>query len=704
MALRLQAEKPKKPVEDHDEPDAKGEGADGGPNEDIHEPVDAAAGYAPRVVKVPMHDGADVNPEIAQKQERALRGEESEGKKPDDVKKGAGWNDKDERMFQHIKDSGASEKIAAATVNKQRSKEGRLLHPKVKKADLKKGTDVETYGAGTPVKYVGSNGMPRSTMGNPNEGIPRVLQANPTNQSYAPKEGVAHGEYGKNAQGQTGPGVPWKSGPRSTLTADNNADAPPPQNSTPAPAPQVAKPDWYNNQANQNYRESHARFQAQDAARAAAAKPQQTGAQPMVATKSTPNVKLIMKGGAGSRGGKIAYYTKSGAAVYQSKVAKMAPQFSAMAHNWSNNAGSGHRDHHATAAKQHYVAAFYQHHAGNSEGAKEHLKRGDFHHASAKFGHKLGTASKEGEPAKRTMSWIEKHKKSTHDLVHGTDTKEDSLGSHHGNQDAAKHLQQTNDKAARERIDMKKSLAEDMHDASEEMSKSLSNSIGGNNMKNEVEDLFKSELGASNAEQPITKCVHCGHDLTKSDLRKGLGTHFVADDNDNPTSGGSGQVEPSRPAGGVAEHDVIAPLLKGLKGSDAGDGEEFIISKSEMNEMGMKTEGLDDDGFYTITKGEMKRLGCEQHIGFLADRKTKLSKSDAPNVIKKGGTDARATQDGPHGYSPRAGGVIGNDGNPLVQWVEGSDKQVAEYISKSGGYGPGTDESVKTQGRGYGEG
>lgn len=213
-------------------------------------------------------------------------------------------------------------------------------------------------------------------------------------------------------------------------------------------------------------------------------------------------------------------------------------------------------------------------------------------------------------------------------------------------------------------------------------------------MSNEVADLFKSELGESK-DKPITKCIHCAHDLSKSDLTKGLTTSFVADDNDNPHDGGDGQVEPSRPGSGVSENDVIAPLLKGLKGPDAGDNEQFVISKSEMETMGLATDGL-EDGWFTITKGEMKKCGAEQHIAFLADRKTRVAKSMKPNVIAKSVPQAVRP-----GYTPRAGGVHGAHGEPLVLWEKGTDAEVASYIEKSGsGYGPGTDESIRTEGRG----
>lgn len=560
-----------------------------GPNEHIGEPIDAPVGFSPRVVKVPMHDNADVNPKYheAKEDEKASK----EPSKEPTVKKGAGWSSKDERMYQHIKDGGASEQIAAATVNKHRRKEGRLLH--------KKGTAMKSA------------------------------------------------------------------------------------------APQV-------------------NFQK--------------------ATKDDGPGRIT---GPGSRGGTIAYYTKSGKPVYQSAVQKKYPQMAQMASNWTDNAiRSASSDHHATAAKQHLAAAFYAHHAGDSVAANEHMSHADYHHATAKFGHQLGTVvvdeSKQPKhPAsKRTLGWIDKHKETTRAMIHG-----------HASDNA------------------KKSLAAEI-DADSELQKAITPSIpNGDNMstkkKNEASDLFKAELGADTA-RPVTHCVHCTKPLTHGDLKKGLGVHFVAGDNDNPTSGGSGQVDPSRPGSGVSEHDVIAPLLKSCKGAEAGDGEEYPISKSEMEQMGMSVDQL-EDGWYTISKSEMKRVGAEEYIGYLADRKNQIAKSGVDSVLPKRlqgtgasppkpnasashgadsvvpkrmqGTGAtppmpkippiphgvdtvkpkrlqKGDVDGPHGYTPRAGGVQGPQGEPLVQWYKGDDEAIAKYCEQNGGYGPGTDESIRTEGNG----
>lgn len=237
----------------------------------------------------------------------------------------------------------------------------------------------------------------------------------------------------------------------------------------------------------------------------------------------------------------------------------------------------------------------------------------------------------------------------------------------------------------------------------------LTKSYKGHTMtKNVASDLFKAELG-SDPNGPVTTCVHCTKPLTHSDLQKGLGAHFVVDDNDQPHDGpeGGGRVEPSRPGAGVSEHDTIAPLLKSCKGPEAGDGEEFPILKSEMAELGMEVDDI-NDGWYTISKSEMVRLGVGDHIGYLANRKQE--------IMKKGGVDDIKSKKPPMKPAPSPsagaggiksklskGGVHGPRGEPLVVWESGTDKEVAEYIEKSGhagGYGPGTDEAIRTRGRG----
>jgi hypothetical protein len=213
-----------------------------------------------------------------------------------------------------------------------------------------------------------------------------------------------------------------------------------------------------------------------------------------------------------------------------------------------------------------------------------------------------------------------------------------------------------------------------------------------NDMSN-IEDLFKSELG--------------GADTVK---KGGLGTHFVADDNDQPSSGGSGQVESSRPGAGIPDQTEVAPLLKGLKGPEAGDDESFLITKGEMASMGMDVTDLageKENTFFVITKGETLRCtGSEENIAYLRNRKETLAKSlggrNAPTV-QKAVPDSRTATDGPaHAlYSPRAGGVVDPHGRALVEWVDnGEDARIARHIEESGGYGVGHDESIRTRGRG----
>lgn len=399
---------------------------------------------------------------------------------------------------------------------------------------------------------------------------------------------------------------------------------------------------------------------------------------------SAPNVSMIAKGGEGSRGGKIVRRTKSGHPVYESQAKKQAQVAGEAMHRWHDIADRNNSDymkttdnpeHHAVAAKQALHAAYFHHHAGDSVSAHDAMGYANHHRAKyEKAGHKS-----------RTTTAVEKlHGSTAHEIGHpGYDPEDYGLAKKEAAVDATRKKK------------INKALTP-------------SNNLGGNMQENEVSDLFKSELGANTA-APITTCVHCKHGLSKGDLKKGLGTHFVADDNDNPHSGNEGgQADtPVRGVSGVSENDEIAPLLKGLKGSEAGDKEEYPIHKSEMLSMGMSADEL-DDGWYTITKSEMQKQAPE-HLAYLADRKSRVAKSMKPTVtavkngetISKGGNSVRSTTDGPHGYSPRAGGATGTNGEPLVQWSQGSDAEVAKYIETSGGYGPGTDESIRTQGRGY---
>lgn len=191
------------------------------------------------------------------------------------------------------------------------------------------------------------------------------------------------------------------------------------------------------------------------------------------------------------------------------------------------------------------------------------------------------------------------------------------------------------------------------------------------------------ETNDEKKEKPMKKSAM--NDIFKS----AMGPHFVADDNDNPTSGGSGQVEPSRPGGGVSENDVIAPLLKSCKGSEAGAEEEFPISKSEMETMGMSTEGL-AEGWYRISKSELRRLGMQAHVDYLAERKERVAKSLTP-LVQKSVTSASVASSVQQGARPRPNGNAPN----LVIWSTGSDEAMAAYLAKSTGYGPGTDEPVR---------
>lgn len=226
--------------------------------------------------------------------------------------------------------------------------------------------------------------------------------------------------------------------------------------------------------------------------------------------------------------------------------------------------------------------------------------------------------------------------------------------------------------------------------------KSISQTGESNMAKNEIADLFKSELGED--EQPLTTCVHCTEPLTKSDLHKGQkkakkvsltskagakklsSPAFVADDNTNPSE--RINVEAIRQKVISQEQEPVHGVLKACKEDEA------PISKSEMIAMGMDVADLNDE-IYVISKSEMERLDLETFIPMLFERK-ELAKSftPKPNLSK--------------GYTPRGPGVHDSHGNPLVQWVQGDDAEVAKYIEKSAGVGycQGTDESIRTQGRG----
>jgi hypothetical protein len=107
-------------------------------------------------------------------------------------------------------------------------------------------------------------------------------------------------------------------------------------------------------------------------------------------------------------------YTNPRSGKKYSVSPKKAAGFSQMAHQWSSNAKSANTgDNHATAAKQHLAAAFYQHHAGDSAKAKTHLAAVGTHVSQAK---KLGV----GSSGKRALAWVDKNHGSTKALVSGS--------------------------------------------------------------------------------------------------------------------------------------------------------------------------------------------------------------------------------------------------------------------------------------------
>ena len=102
--------------------------------------------------------------------------------------------------------------------------------------------------------------------------------------------------------------------------------------------------------------------------------------------------------GPGSRGGKVAYKTKSGKPVYQSQARRMAVQMNQMMQNWHARATStDDPEDHAIAAKQALAAAFYDHHAGDAIAAKEAMSYADYHYRKAEAKRHTG----------RTMKWIQ---------------------------------------------------------------------------------------------------------------------------------------------------------------------------------------------------------------------------------------------------------------------------------------------------------
>jgi hypothetical protein len=125
----------------------------------------------------------------------------------------------------------------------------------------------------------------------------------------------------------------------------------------------------------------------------------------------TATGKGVSKAGPGSRGGKVAYHTKSGKPVYQSAVKRRLPQFRDMMHNWHKNASqSGDPEHHATAAKQALAHAFNAHHAGQSIDAQDAMDYAEHHR---------GQYQDKGHSS-RTTKWVDKNYDATHALVHGS--------------------------------------------------------------------------------------------------------------------------------------------------------------------------------------------------------------------------------------------------------------------------------------------
>ncbi len=111
-------------------------------------------------------------------------------------------------------------------------------------------------------------------------------------------------------------------------------------------------------------------------------------------------------GGPGSRGGQVAYTTRSGRPVYAAHARRLAPQMDRMMTSWHQTAmRSGDPEHHAIAAKQALAAAFYHHHAGDSAAAEQAMGYAD-HHLDRAGGHRS-----------RTMRWIEQHHPATRQLL-----------------------------------------------------------------------------------------------------------------------------------------------------------------------------------------------------------------------------------------------------------------------------------------------
>lgn len=368
----------------------------------------------------------------------------------------------------------------------------------------------------------------------------------------------------------------------------------------------------------------------------------------------TSEIMKAHKKGAGSRGGKIAYYTKSGKPVYQSAAKRQSPGMSKMAHNWTNNAHrSGSADDHATASKQHLAAAFYAHHAGDKTAAHDHYDHAEMHHHEASRGE---DASSGGKASKRTMNWIDKNKNETAKLIGHSSAKAE------------------------------KSLTEE------------------NMSQTDYNDLFKSELSGSIAddiEPPMTACVHCDTPLTKSDLIKGAGVNMTASDNNNPHSGGTGDNKstPARTGDKAKEKDNIAPLLKSdleaMADMSAEEQAEYLAQKGFATARPGKGEFAPRSQSGSIApaaKPAPKPPGGAGSMSTSGGAKTKPAshkdlRTSSPMLAKKG-------EDGPQGL------VKGAHDPGLVTWIDtGMDQQIADMIQK-GEIGEGGIPSIRTQGTG----
>lgn len=612
------------------EPTKKPDGEEG-PNDHIGEQVDAPVGYAPRVVKVPMHPGADVNPKV-----HAAKQEEAAMKKPKpNVKKSTAI------------ECGPTPSVTLmkATKTGEGSRGGKVVrHTKGGKPVYQSQAEREAHTAGQMADKWHHNA---SGTGNPEHHAIAAKQnlhaayfhhhAGDEVASHSAMDYAAHHRAAYEHAGHTS----------RTTTAVSKMHH--------QTAHEVGHSGW--SPASHGLGEDH-----QIAADAEA------DGRHKVAKK-------IRAEGNAKKKGKVLGKTRNGHEVRDISEHNLKQMEGYNKHNFKDITTEEHVAHRAGREAHHKSHGHYK-----GWKPEDHLDAGELHRKASSDATMAARDADHPHPSQSHATQVHRGLASDHNRAY-----EERSGYHGGISGADQRLAHNGPvaDAAVEKI-MKKSVSYS------DFKKAISPSnTGGNMSKNEVSDLFKSELGV-NAEAPITTCVHCSHALTKSDLAKGLGTHFVADDNDNPSSGGSGQVEASRPGAGVSENDVIAPLLKGLKGPEAGDKEEFPISKSEMLTMGMNVDDM-DDGYYTITKGEMKAQGAEAHIAFLANRKNDVAKSMKPDVVRKSV---------PQTYSPRAGGAHGANGEQLVQWSQGTDAETAKYIEQNGAFGQGSDELIRTEGRG----